>query len=299
MKIMLLGSNGQLGKELNKHLSAVFSVFAYPRSVLDITNEHAVHEAVFEYQPDLIINAAAYTAVDKAESDKEHAYAVNAYSIANLVQLVEANRIWLIHYSTDYVFDGSKSNPYSEDDKTNPINIYGASKLAGERLITDSNCQHLIFRTSWVIGKYGQNFAKTILRLAMERDHLNVICDQVGVPTSPSLISKVTIDAIRAIQERRVWPHGIYHLAPKGTSNWFEIAKTLLKYAKSQQVSLSATVDNIQSITAAEFPTSAKRPLNSLLETQKLQSQLSFDLPHWKEDFLTTAHEIIKELKVA
>lgn len=299
MKIMLLGSNGQLGKELYNHLSAVGDVFAYTRSELDITNEQAVHEAVFENRPDLIINAAAYTAVDKAETDKERAYAVNAYSLATLAQLVEANRIWLIHYSTDYVFDGAKSDPYTENDKTNPINIYGSSKLAGERAITESNCQHLIFRTSWVIGKEGHNFAKTILRLAIERDHLKVICDQVGVPTSPSLISKVTIDAIRAIQERRAWPQGIFHLAPKGTSNWFEIAQTLLKYAKSQQVMLNTTADNIQSIKAAEFPTPAKRPLNSLLETQKLQTQLSFNLPHWKEDFLTTAHELIKELTTA
>jgi len=252
MKIMLLGSHGQLGKELEYQISSVFSIFAYPRSKLDIMNEQAVYEAVFQIQPDVIINAAAYTAVDKAESNKEEAYDVNAYSVARLAQLVKNKRVWLVHYSTDYVFDGTKSDPYSENDETNPINIYGASKLAGERAITKTNCQHLIFRTSWVIGKDGNNFAKTILRLAMERDHLKVINDQIGVPTSPSLISKVTLDAIHAIKMNKAWPQGIYHLAPQGMSNWFEIAQTLLFHADNQQLFLNAHANDIQAITTEE-----------------------------------------------
>ena len=296
MNIMLLGSNGQLGKELNRHLSEVGTVSAYSRTELDISNEQAVREAVLYFQPDIIINAAAYTAVDKAEINKKHAYTVNAYSVANLAQLVKAKRVWLIHYSTDYVFDGTKSDPYDEKDLPKPINIYGASKLAGENLIIDSNCRHLIFRLSWVIGKDGHNFAKSILRLALNRDNLKVVCDQVGVPTTPSLISKITVDAIRAIQEGRAWQQGIYHLAPRGVSNWFEIAQTLLEFAKSHQVLLRTNADDLQSIKTAEYPTIAKRPLNSLFETQKLKSQLSFDLPFWKDEFLLMAKDIIKEL---
>ena len=298
MKIMLLGSNGQLGKELDKKISSAFSVFAFPRSKLDITNEQAVYEAVFHIQPDLIINAAAYTAVDKAESDKERAYDVNAYSVARLAQLVNAKKVWLIHYSTDYVFDGTKLGRYSEKDKTNPINIYGASKLAGESAITETNCQHLIFRTSWVIGKDGNNFAKTILRLAMERDYLRVINDQIGVPTSPSLISRITLDAIYAIQINKAWPQGVYHLAPQGITNWFEIAQTLLAHAEKKKLLLQATANDIQAISTSEYLTAARRPMNSLLKTHKLQSQLSFNLPHWRDDFLITSKNICKDLSV-
>jgi dTDP-4-dehydrorhamnose reductase len=299
MKILLLGSNGQLGRELERQLSSVGSVAAFPRSALDITNHRAVMDAVLAIHPNVIVNAAAYTAVDKAETDVERANAVNAEAVANLAQIAHKERAWLIHYSTDYVFDGSKKSPYTETDKPNPINLYGASKLAGEKAISDTKCQHLIFRTSWVIGKDGNNFAKTIMRLAAEGNSLKVISDQLGVPTSPSLISKITIDAIRAIKQNKAWPRGIYHLAPQGVSSWHEIAKTLIVYAEQQRVRLNTQVECIQAITTAEYPTAAKRPLNSQLDTRKLQSQLSFDLPHWKDDFLAVASEIIGELVAA
>ena len=297
MKILLLGSNGQLGRELERQLSSVGSVAAFPRSALDITNHRAVRDAVLAIHPNVIVNAAAYTAVDKAETDAERANSVNAEAVANLAQIAQKNGAWLIHYSTDYVFDGSKPTPYIETDAPNPINVYGASKLAGETAIAAADCQHLIFRTSWVIGKDGNNFAKTILRLAAERNSLKVISDQRGVPTSPSLISKITIDAIRAIKQDKAWPQGIYHLAPQGVSSWHEIAKTLIVYAEQQRVQLNTQVENIQAITTAEYPTAAKRPLNSQLDTHKLRSQLSFDLPHWKDDFLAVASDIVKELE--
>jgi dTDP-4-dehydrorhamnose reductase len=297
MKILLLGSNGQLGRELERQLSSVGSVAAFPRSALDITNHRAVRDAVLAIHPNIILNAAAFTAVDKAETDSERANSVNAEAVANQAQIAQKNGAWLIHYSTDYVFDGSKPTPYIETDAPNPINVYGASKLAGETAIAAADCQHLIFRTSWVIGKDGNNFAKTILRLAAERNSLKVISDQLGAPTSPSLISKITIDAIRAIKQDKAWPQGIYHLAPQGVSSWHEIAKTLIVYAEQQRVQLSTQVENIQAITTAEYPTAAKRPLNSQLDTHKLRAQLSFDLPNWKDDFLAVASDIVKELE--
>jgi dTDP-4-dehydrorhamnose reductase len=299
MKILLLGSSGQLGKELERQLSAVGSVAAFPRSALDITNHQAVGDAIRAIHPDIIVNAAAYTAVDKAETDAEQAFAVNAEAVANLAQIAQKERAWLIHYSTDYVFDGSKPMPYLETDATNPINVYGDSKLAGEQAIAEADCQHLIFRTTWVIGKDGNNFAKTILRLATERDSLKVINDQLGVPTSPALISNVTIDAIQAIKNGKAWTQGIYHLAPQGVSNWHEIAQTLLAHAERLNVPLSAKAKDVHPISTAEYPTAAKRPLNSQLDTHKLQSQLSFDLPYWKDDFTAVANDIIKELETA
>lgn len=297
MRILLLGANGQLGKELEFQLPSVANVAAFPRDSLDITNHKAVRDAIRCFRPNIIINAAAYTAVDKAETDVEFAHAVNADAGANLAQIAREHSSWLFYYSTDYVFDGSKKSPYLETDTPNPINVYGASKLAGEREIAAVNDQYLILRTSWVIGKNGNNFAKTILRLAAERDTLKVISDQLGVPTSPSLISEITIDAIRAIKRNKAWPHGIYHLAPQGVSSWYEIAKTLIDYVEQQRVQLKARVGDIQAITTAEYPTAAKRPLNSRLDTNKLRSQLSFDLPHWKDDFLGVARDIVKELE--
>jgi dTDP-4-dehydrorhamnose reductase len=295
MKILLLGSNGQLGRELERQLSSVGSVAAFPRSALDITNHRAVTDAVLAIHPNIIVNAAAYTAVDKAETDAERANSVNAEAVANLAQIAQKNGAWLIHYSTDYVFDGSKPTPYIETDAPNPINVYGASKLAGEAAIAEADCQHFIFRTTWVIGKDGHNFAKTILRLASERDALKVINDQIGVPTSPSLIARVTIDAMRAVKEGKAWPQGIYHLAPEGKTSWHEIAQTLVAYAKQQHIPLRTHAADIQAITTAEYPTAAKRPLNSQLDTNKLRSQLSFDLPRWKDDFLAVARDIVKE----
>ena len=298
MKILLLGSSGQLGKELERQLPAVGSVTALTRSALDITNHQEVWEAVKLYQPDIIINAAAYTAVDRAEAEVEYAHAVNADAVENLAQIAKTERLLLIHYSTDYVFDGAKSGPYIETDPTNPINVYGASKLAGEKAISETNCKYLIFRTSWVIGRDGKNFAKTILRLASEQDAIKIVKDQIGVPTSPSLISKVTLDAIRAIKKGIDWPYGTFNLTPEGISNWHEIAATLIDYAEKQEIPLKTQVANIQAITTAEYPKAAKRPLNSVLDTQKLQMHLSFDLPYWEEDFLGVIEDIFEEQDV-
>ena len=295
MKILLLGASGQLGTELNRQLPLIAKIKAYTRSELDITDTQAVIETISSFKPNVIVNAAAYTAVDNAEEEKSLAYAINSDAVAVLAQQAAKQGAWLIHYSTDYIFDGEKTAPYTEMDAPNPINVYGASKLAGEEFIAASNCNHFIFRTTWVIGKDGRNFAKTILRLATQRDSLSVINDQYGVPTSPSLITNVTIDAIKAIKQQKAWPSGAYNLAPLGVSTWYEIAQTLIIMAKENGVPLTISAEDILAITTDEYPTPAKRPLNSQLETQKLSQQLSFHLPHWKDDFSAVAAEVIKE----
>lgn len=297
MKILLLGSNGQLGKELERQLSEVGTLEAFSRSLLDITNYKLVKDTVGLINPNIIINAAAYTAVDKAEDEKEKAYAINSYAAENLAQIAKTEDALLIHYSTDYVFDGTKPTPYLESDLTKPINVYGASKLAGEQAITKVNCKHLIFRTTWIIGKDGPNFAKTIIRLASERSRLDIISDQLGVPTSPSLIAKVTVDAIQAKKKKREWPKGIYHLAPRGVSSWYEIAQTLLNFAKHYHIQQNFSVKVIQAIATEDYPTAAKRPLNSQLDTNKISMQLSFNLPYWKEDFLAVTKEILEDFR--
>jgi dTDP-4-dehydrorhamnose reductase len=297
MKILLLGANGQLGHELSRTLLALGEVKACGRAEVDMTNGHSIVNTIDAFKPDVIVNAAAYTAVDKAESECDLAFKVNAEAVRILADEATKRDIWLIHYSTDYVFDGSKTEPYLETDVPNPINVYGESKLAGEQAITGSGCKHLIFRTTWVIGKDGSNFAKTILRLASERDTLSIINDQFGVPTAPALIAKVTKAAIEAIATANHWPSGIYHLAPHGETTWHGIAQTLIQLAKEAHVPLATDESGLQAITTAEYPTAAKRPANSLLDTSKLEKQLKFNLPDWEDDFSLVVEGIIRELK--
>jgi len=276
----------------------VGTVYAYSKEQLDITDTDAVTETVEQLQPDVIVNAAAYTAVDKAETEADLAFAINASAVESLAKLAHHASAWLIHYSTDYVFDGSKSSPYKETDTTNPINVYGASKLAGEQAIINSGCQYLIFRTSWVMGRDGNNFAKTILRLAEDREQLDVISDQLGVPTSVSLLAKVTNHAIESIIQGDSWPSGIYNAVPQGKTSWFDIATAVLRIAEHHGLSLMASSQDINSINTVDYPTSAKRPLNSLLNTKKVSQQLPFLLPHWYDDFEYVVEQIIKEQKV-
>lgn len=297
MKILLLGANGQLGNELARQLPLVGDLTAYTRASLDITDHAAVLETVKTVMPDVIVNAAAYTAVDKAEEEQSLAYAINTDAVENLAKISTDTGSWLIHYSTDYVFDGRKKGAYLEDDETNPINVYGASKFAGESAIEQSKCNHLIFRTTWVIGKDGNNFAKTILRLASDRESLRVISDQCGVPTSPALITRATIEAIKSIGMSVGWEKGIYNLVPRGVSNWHEVAQTLINFANEQGVELKTKVADIQAIPTFDYPKPAERPLNSVLNTEKISHQLAFELPNWEDDFLAVAADIIEELR--
>ncbi|MEP6224461.1 MAG: dTDP-4-dehydrorhamnose reductase, partial [Lentilitoribacter sp.] len=279
MKILLLGAQGQLGRELCHWLKEAGEVRACGRGDLDLTENAQIEEVVNSFEPDVIVNSAAYTAVDKAESDHELAFEVNTNAVRNIAYEAAKRDILLVHYSTDYVFDGTKTQAYHETDVTCPINIYGESKLEGEKAIIASGCRHLIFRTTWVIGKYGHNFAKTILRLASERDSLGIIGDQHGVLTSPTLISRVTLDAIKNEVHSSRWTSGIYNLIPHGKTTWFGIAKKLVEIAEDAGLTLSVDSKTINAITTDKYPTPAKRPANSLLNNNKLQQQLSFDLP--------------------
>ena len=299
MRILLLGASGQLGLELSRALPAVGEVMSCSHKKVDITNQNSVMAAIHSFKPHVIVNAAAYTAVDRAESERNIAFRVNAEAMGILAKAAARHNIWLIHYSTNYVFDGYKAQPYTESDSPKPINYYGESKLAGEQIIADSGCHHLIFRTTWVIGKDGNNFAKTILRLATKKNTLSIINDQFGVPTSPALIANVTISAIEAIANGKHWPVGLYHLAPHGETTWYGIAKKLLFFSEVAQLPLNANENSLKPIKTSDYPTPARRPDNSRLNVRKLEQQLPFTLPDWQDDFFMVAEEIIKSYKKA
>lgn len=284
MKILLLGKNGQVGWELQRALSPLGELIALGSADVDLRDQDAVRAGVRQHQPAVIVNAAAYTAVDKAESDASTAHAINAQAPAVLAE--EASRIgaWLIHYSTDYVFDGTKSQPYSEQDETNPRSIYGRTKLEGERMIAARHARHLILRTSWVFATRGGNFAKTMLRLAQERDRLNVIADQVGAPTSAELIADVTALALQRIRlaQNPDTLAGIYHLTARGSTSWHAYAQHVLTLAESNGMMLKVKPEQVQAIGTEAYPLPAPRPKNSRLDTTKLQQAFAIHLPEWR-----------------
>lgn len=288
MKILLLGKNGQVGWELQRALSVLSEVVALDRHPAqtaygelsgDLSNLAGLRQAITKVAPQVIVNAAAYTAVDKAETERELAHTVNA--LASQVMAEEAKRLdaWLVHYSTDYVFDGSGTAPWQETDPVAPVNYYGATKLEGEQLIAASGCKHLIFRTSWVYAARGNNFAKTMLRLAKDRPTLSVIADQVGVPTGADLLADV---AVAALQQAMRKPElgGIYHLAPAGETTWHAYASYVIEFARQHGETLA--VEAVNPITTAQYPTPASRPLNSRLATVKLRDAFSLHLPDWQ-----------------
>lgn len=288
MKILLLGKNGQVGWELQRALSVFGEVVALDRHPAqtaygelsgDLSNLAGLRQAITKVAPQVIVNAAAYTAVDKAETERELAHTVNA--LASQVMAEEAKRLdaWLVHYSTDYVFDGSGTAPWQETDPVAPVNYYGATKLEGEQLIAASGCKHLIFRTSWVYAARGNNFAKTMLRLAKDRPTLSVIADQVGVPTGADLLADV---AVAALQQAMRKPElgGIYHLAPAGETTWHAYASYVIEFARQHGETLA--VEAVNPITTAQYPTPASRPLNSRLATVKLRDAFSLHLPDWQ-----------------
>lgn len=283
MRLLLTGKNGQVGFELQRALAPLGEVAALDRSVCDLENEASIREAVRQFKPDVIVNPAAYTAVDKAESDAERAHAVNASAPAILGE--EAARIGalVVHYSTDYVFDGSADGYYRETDATRPQGVYGQSKLAGEEALAATGSRHIVLRTSWVFGAHGANFAKTMLRLAGERETLGVVADQIGAPTSAALIADVSAHVIRQlVATDSVDFDGIYHLAAGGETNWHAYACHLIEYARQKGVPIKVTTDAIRAISTADYPTPAKRPANSKLDTQKLRNTFGLTLPDWK-----------------
>lgn len=283
MKILLLGKNGQVGWELQRSLAPLGALTMADRCMAggDLSRPADVARLVLSTKPDVVVNAAAYTAVDKAEEQPEQARLVNATAVAALSLACREASAWLVHYSTDYVFDGSGDQPWQETDTPKPLNIYGQTKLEGERAIVASGCRHLIFRTSWVYAARGGNFPKTMLRLAAQRDELRVINDQFGAPTSAELIADVTAHCIRQVIGHDVLT-GTYHLAAAGCTTWYDYADWVLACAAGLGAgSLRSPV--IVPVPSADFPTSAKRPLNSRLDTSRLQRSFGLFLPEWRD----------------
>lgn len=286
MKILLTGKSGQLGFELRRSLAPLGEVVALDSQACDLGDPEAIRRWVREVQPAIIVNAAAYTAVDKAESDPRQAYAINAEAPAVLAEEAARLGALIVHYSTDYVFDGNREQgAYSETDEPHPLNVYGASKLAGEQAVARATRQHLILRTSWVVGAYGNNFAKTMLRLAAEKEQLNIVADQWGAPTSAALLADVTAHMLREHHQRSAgdFPYGLYHLTATGDTNWHQYARHVIEHARAAGKPLRVAENAIQPIATSDYPTPARRPLNSRLSTSKLQEAFDLRLPDWKD----------------
>ena len=280
-KILLLGKDGQVGWELQRALAPLGVLTSLNRSECDLADAAQMQAALEAYEPEVIVNAAAYTAVDKAETDQAMARRINVDVVAELALYAREMGSLLVHYSTDYVFDGTKPEAYAEDDITNPLSVYGQTKLAGENRIRDALCRHLIFRTSWVYAARGGNFARTMLRLAQERTTLNVIDDQIGAPTSAELVADVTAHAMRDVLSGRA-PGGTYHLAAAGETSWYGYAKFVIDRARAQGQTLALAINGLQPIPASDYPLPAKRPQNSRLNTHLLERSFALKLPHWE-----------------
>jgi dTDP-4-dehydrorhamnose reductase len=288
LKILLFGKGGQVGWELQRSLMLLGEVIDLDSDSTHLcgnfTDLDGLAQTVRAVGPDVIVNAAAHTAVDKAESEPHLARTINA--LAPQVLAIEAAKLdaWLVHYSTDYVFDGSGDVPWVETDPTGPLSVYGRNKLEGEQLIAQACPRHLIFRTSWVYAARGGNFAKTMLRLAQERDKLTIINDQFGAPTGADLLADVTAHAIRQVigDESGIELAGIYHLVASGTTTWFEYAKHVITQARQAQPAIKIKAHQIEPVPTSAFPTPARRPHNSRLNTDKLQQTFGLTLPPWQ-----------------
>ena len=269
MRILLTGRDGQVGWELQKTLAPLGELTALGPAELDLAHSELIRDFVREAKPEIVVNAAAYTAVDNAESERDAAFAVNATAPGILAEEANRNDALLVHYSTDYVFDGTKPAPYVEKDEPNPLNVYGASKLAGERAIAASGCRHLILRTSWVYGPRGSNFYLTMLRLARERPELRVVDDQVGAPTSSLAIARATAQLLR--QDAL----GLYHMCAAGETTWCGFARAILAHA--------GIATPVVGIRTEDYPTPAKRPRNSRLDCSRLSAAFGVALAPWEE----------------
>ena len=296
MKILLLGCDGQVGWELQRSLQPLGDVLALDFQSRDLAADFskpaALAATVDAVKPDLIVNAAAHTAVDKAESEPDLAQAINADAPGVLARSAAAAGAWLVHYSTDYVFDGSGDRPRGEDAATGPLSVYGRTKLDGERQIRESGCKHLILRTSWVYAARGGNFAKTMLRLAATKTELNVIDDQVGAPTGADLLADLTALMARAAHDRPELA-GTYHAVAAGATSWHGYARLVIETARARGVPLTLPADALRPIPTSAYPTPAPRPLNSRLDTRKLQGRFGVHLPDWEAGVRRLLAEIL------
>ena len=297
MRILLLGRDGQLGWELQRALAPLGELIALGHGgddvpCGDLARPEVLAATVRNLRPDVIVNAAAYTAVDRAESEPDLAALVNATAPGVLAREAAALDAWLVHYSTDYVFDGTGDQPRDEAAPTGPLSVYGRSKLDGETLIRASGCRHLILRASWVYAARGGNFMRTMLRLAAERERLSVIGDQVGAPTGAELIADVTAHALRAARTQPALG-GLYHLAAGGETSWHDYARFIIEKARAHGHPVKVPAQAIEAIPTSAFPTPARRPLNSRLATGRLQAAFGLALPHWQRGVERALAEIL------
>ncbi len=293
MKILMLGKNGQVGRALQMHLPALNAkLITLAREHVDFSDSWAIKKALLEYSPDIIVNAVAYTAVDKAEQEEDLAYQINAEALKPLSAYAKSTGSLLLHYSSDYVFDGEKERPYIETDPTNPQNVYGRTKRIGEEIILDSGCAAFIFRTSWVYSAHGNNFVKTILRLAAERENLNVVDDQIGAPTSADFIAKVSTEAISKYVKEGSTTTGLFHLTAAGSTSWHGFASHIVQCALNKGLSLKLNADNIHPIATHKYPLPAKRPKNSCLNTDSFRQTFNTECKDWDIE----SESVIKKL---
>ncbi|SEG09582.1 dTDP-4-dehydrorhamnose reductase [Nitrosomonas ureae] len=301
MRILLLGKNGQLGWELQRSLAPLgelISLDSASRELCgDLSNLKGIKQTIQKTEPNVIVNAAAYTAVDKAENEPELAQILNAEAPKILAQGAKEQNARLIHYSTDYVYNGSGSQPYVETDTADPLNHYGKTKLEGDENILTSGCSHLIFRTSWIYSTFGNNFIKTILYLAQNRDKLTIVNDQIGSPTSAELIADITAYALFTVKHKPEIS-GLFNLTAKGYISWYEFAKFILEYVEERNLPLKIHSSDIDSTSSVEFPLPAKRPLNSRLNTNKLGNTFQISLPAWQVGVSRILTEILYNKKL-
>lgn len=308
--ILLTGKQGQLGFELQRALAPVGLVHALDRAECDLADSAALRRILQQNKPDIIVNPAAYTAVDRAESETALAYAVNATALEVIGAEAAKTGALVLHFSTDYVFDGSKPSAYIETDAPNPQSVYGASKLAGEQALQNSGARHIILRTSWVFGAHGQNFAKTMLRLAAEREQLSIVADQHGAPTSAALLADLSAHILRQVESAATpnaeptdtdpahSPYGIFHASASGSTTWYDYARAVIAQAhQTAQAkggpSPRCTLENLRPITSADYPTPAKRPANSRLDSTRLQQCYRLRLPPWQDGLAHVLQQII------
>lgn len=297
MRILLTGKHGQVGFELQRALAPLGQIHAVDYAECDLADAAAIARLVRLVRPDVIINPAAYTAVDKAESEPQLAHVINAVAPGALGEEAAKLGAWVVHYSTDYVFDGSKSGAYVEDDPSNPLGVYGRTKRDGEIALQESGARYLIFRTSWVVGAHGNNFAKTILRLAFEREHLNVVADQYGAPTSAALLADVTALLVRQKQRETAehFPYGLYHVVAGGETTWCEYAQFVVSEARAVGRPLKLMPEAIRGTPSSEYPTAAKRPANSRLDTSRLRRTFGLELPDWQQGVRHILQQILRK----
>lgn len=282
MRLLLLGADGQVGWELRRSLAPLGAVMAPGRrDGADLAQPDELLAIARQLAPDVIVNAAAYTAVDKAESERALAHTINAEAPGALARAAAATGAWLLHYSSDYVFDGSGNHARTEDSPTGPLSAYGAGKLAGEELIRASGCRHLILRTSWVYAARGANFARTMLKLASERDQMKVVDDQIGAPTGAELLADLSALMLRAAMARPALA-GTYHASASGETSWCAYARHVIGWARARGVALRTAPEAVLPIPSSDYPTPARRPLNSRLDTARLRSAFGVELPAWQ-----------------